>query len=188
MTQQTKTQQVQNVRVISKLDFIDLMFNLELHGATFVTMQTSTIPTMNKTNNPFSGNVKKFTKVNGQLNFSYQNAVNNQRDKEGIVESDFIPKKRFWGEHMTNSITNKISKTMISHTKKGSDVEKHYIQLRPLRVYNVEYAYIDSNIPLTESEIEEMKAFFPKSKKPSTQQTNKEIKLSDYNIDNIVTI
>jgi len=187
----SKTQQQIQVRppvMATKQAIINRLFELETKGATFVEFQTKTIPTMRKTNNPFIGKIAKLTRVNGQLNWDYANAVNKQRIREGIVSDDFTPQPRQWGQHSNNPITNKVSRIMVEHTPKGSDELKYYVQLRPLNVHNVQYVWTESGQELTEIELQFLQTFFPVRKPSETQQTEKEIRISDYAIDSIKTI
>ena len=59
-----------------------------------VSFIASTEPKL-KAGNPFPG-LRKVTKIGGVLNFNYQNAVNRQREREGIV-ADFVAEPRKWG-------------------------------------------------------------------------------------------
>ena len=71
-------------------------------GAFFVTIVAETDPRLLKTDNPYVGTTK-ISRVNGLLNWIYENAVNNQRfrenqplDNNGEVEQ-FTALPRKWG-------------------------------------------------------------------------------------------
>lgn len=51
-----------------------------------------------KTLNPY-GTIRKLTKINGMVGTVYANAINRQRERENVADSDnpFIPEKRSWG-------------------------------------------------------------------------------------------
>ena len=70
---------------------------MAVKGARFLTITTETEPKMRKTNNPYFGNVVKRSTANVTMNFSYENAVNNQRVREGNGQ-DFVAQPRKWGE------------------------------------------------------------------------------------------
>lgn len=68
-------------------------------GATPATIVAETEYKMNKTNNPYHGEVTKMTTANVFINFNYQNSVNRVRAKEGNEEV-FEAHKRMWGERV----------------------------------------------------------------------------------------
>ena len=80
---------------ISAADFVSMLYSVR--GATMVSFIASTEPNL-KAGNPFPG-LRKITKIGGVLNFNYQNAVNRQREREGIV-ADFVAEPRKWGQRV----------------------------------------------------------------------------------------
>lgn len=63
-----------------------------IKGATFVTVETETMPKATKP-------VVKRSKVNGMVGANYTNSVNNQRDREGL-ERNFKANPRIWGQNV----------------------------------------------------------------------------------------
>lgn len=76
-------------------------------GAAFVNLVTETEPDMTGGKKcPLLGRIKKVSRFNGQINWKYDNAVNNQRGREnqpltesGEVET-FVPEARRWGQRL----------------------------------------------------------------------------------------
>ena len=167
---------------LSTKELMAKMFQLETKGTTFVQLFTKTVPQMRKTNNPYYGKVSKIAETNCQIGWIYENAVQNQRDREEI-EEDFTPHPRQWGQHMINPITKKISRVMIDHVKKGGEYNA-YTQMRTLSVKDVHYVD-EKGIRLTDEKTAELKTFLSGRTKSKTQRTEKEIIVSDYNLDNI---
>lgn len=81
---------------------------MAITGATPATIVAETEPKMNKTGNPYFGQVTKLTTANVFINFNYENSVNRARAKEG-VEEKFEAHARKWGERIpgTPLIMNK---------------------------------------------------------------------------------
>ena len=73
----------------------------EKRGATFISLLTETDPQMRKTGNPHLGTTK-ITEIACIISHRYENAVNNQREREG-GERDFEVKPRKWGVHYKDS-------------------------------------------------------------------------------------
>jgi hypothetical protein len=75
---------------------------MSIVGATPATIVAETDYKMNKTNNPYYGEVTKITTANVFINFNYQNSVNKARIKEGNEEV-FEAHSRKWGERITGT-------------------------------------------------------------------------------------
>ena len=143
-------------------------------GATFVTVTTRTVPSMRKTGNPFVGKVFKISKVNGTAWHIYANSVNNQREREGSVAANFEALPRVWG-------------TRISQTSLVEHKGNFYLELKVES--SLGHRYVNSaGKDLTPDEVERLKPFLSKPRQAATQQTEKEIILRDYRIENIIAI
>jgi hypothetical protein len=127
----------------------------EARGARFVTVTTLTVPDMRKTNNPYIGRVKKVSRINGVVNFHYEHAVNRSLAKRG-EEPSFIAQPRKWGVRLTGT-------PFVSHiTKEG--FHRLYLVMKVEKCIDHEYRYVDSGEMLTDSEVAEMRKFFPTRK------------------------
>jgi hypothetical protein len=179
----------ENVIVGRKMSRIDktalvLLFDvIDKGGNSFLQIFTRTVPTMRKTGNRFVGKVEKVTETNCQAGWIYENSVNLQRERED-VEEEFVSQPRRWGKHKINQLTGKTSKIMLDHTDKKEQY-KEYAHLRPLNVKSSVYVWSGTDDELTEAEVEELKTFIPEKVKSKTQETEKEIFVTDYNIENI---
>ena len=99
-------------------------------GAPFVTLITKTTPALVAAN-PFGGNIRKVAKVQVQLGVAYENAVNNQRNREGN-SAEFKSDNRKWGKRVSGT-------PFVVHTPKGKAQPKLYIDCKVHR--SVEYHY-----------------------------------------------
>lgn len=149
-------------------------------GAFFTTIVAETAPPVRKTNNPHP-NVKKISRVNGMLNWIYENSVNRQRTKEnqpldanGDVEH-FVAKPRKWGQRVRRddgSVTPLVE-------NKG----KHYLELKVER--SLGYEYRDNGQTIDPSVIE---PFLPKREEGARQEVDDPVILRDYSVENIQQI
>ena len=171
-----------DVKQISRTQLIQMLHEIDAAGSTFFEVWTKTVPNMRKTDNPFIGRVFKYTETNCQAGWIYENSVNLQRAREEI-DAEFVVQPRKWGVHLLNTETKKTSKILIGHTNKAGTYNE-YAHLRPLSVKSVEYKWDDGN-PLTDVEVAELKTFLIVRSKSQTQETDKEILVTDYNINNI---
>jgi len=142
-------------------------------GASIVTIVTMTDPTMRKTGNPFVGNVKKVSRVNGMIGWSYENAVNNQLAREDKT-AEFVAKPRKWGTRLNGT-------PLVEH--KGN----FYLEMKVERSLGYRYEDLQGN-PLDDATMAQVKAFMPIKAKPQTQGTDKEIILRDYRLSSILSI
>ncbi len=60
-----------------------------IKGSQFVSIIANTEPRMRKTNNPYIGRVRKIARVNGIVNFHYDEGVLRRLEKEGKSAEDF---------------------------------------------------------------------------------------------------
>jgi polyhydroxyalkanoate synthesis regulator phasin len=80
----TEVKEVTPVIEITYKGLTELLLNHR--GATFARLNTRTVPSMRKTNNPFIDNVVKDSIVTVMIGMEYANAVNNKRVKESMDE------------------------------------------------------------------------------------------------------
>jgi len=145
-----------------------LMDSLQEHkGTQFVTIVAKTQPKLLK--NPL-GPIFKVSRVNICVNWNYRNSVNLQRMREGNKDI-FVPKPRPWGTRLPNS-------PFVEH--KG----QLYLEAKVEKSLDHHYEMPNGDI------IEDSKVtpYLPQRKQSSTQQTEKEIILRDYIVENIISI
>jgi hypothetical protein len=148
----------------------DLVFGFfhENRGCEAVTFIAETDPKLRKTGNPL-GEVRKIAKVNGMINWVYSNAVNRQREREGVA-GVFASFPRKWGERLEG--TPLIAKD-----------EFYYLELKVQR--SIEYAYVDADGRELDPEL--VAPFLPKRSR-GRQGVEREVILRDYKLNNIKQI
>lgn len=157
-------------------------------GAKLVTIVTKTRPDFVRQSpdgrlNPFCGkNLKtdhkvfKVSRVNGVVNWNYANAVNKQREREGIIEADFVAQERKWGVRL-------MGLPFVVHTNKEGTT-KVYLEVKPEHSLGYEFQDDKGHYIPTEG----VMPFIREHKQSETQQTDKEIILRDYDLGNILSI
>jgi hypothetical protein len=143
-----------------------------IRGATIVTIETCTVPTMRKTGNPYAGNCVKISRVNGMIGWSYANSVNNQREREGGT-ADFEVKERKWGKRIAST-------PFVVHEG------RYYLELKVEHALEHWYETVTGE----RINVDHIRPFLP-AKKTTTaeaQGVEREIILRDYALDNITAI
>jgi hypothetical protein len=146
-------------------------------GAFFVTIVAETDPRLLKTDNPYVGTTK-ISRVNGLLNWIYENAVNNQRfrenqplDNNGEVEQ-FTALPRKWGVRVKRE--DGTVTPLVEHK------EKQYLELKVQQSLGYEYRLNGQTI-----EPEKVEPFLPKRKEGARQEVDNPVILRDYSLENI---
>lgn len=149
-------------------------------GAFFATIVAETEPAMRKTNNPYVG-ATKISRVNGLLNWIYENAVNRQRiredqplDANGEVEH-FTAKPRKWGQRVKRN--DGTVTPLVEH--KG----KHYLELKVERSLGYEYRHNGQTLDPAV-----VAPFLPNREEGARQEVDNPVILRDYSIENITQI
>lgn len=160
---------------LSRAELVEKMQNRR--GAFVATIVAETVPAMRKTGNPYVG-ATKISRVNGLLNWIYENAVNRQRcrentpvDANGEVEH-FEAAPRKWGQRIRRD--DGTVTPLVEH--KG----KHYVELKVERSLGYEYRH--NGQPVDAEAIEE---FLPDRKEGARQEVENPVILRDYSIENI---
>lgn len=156
------------METITKQELRDMLLNAR-RGANIVSIETETTPRMRKTDNPYAGRLVKQSKINGMINWYYENAVNNQREREG-KNADFEAKPRRWGSRIHGT-------PLVEH--KG----KYYLELKVENRYGKTYIDDQGN-EVPQEEIDE----FLYNSSSSRQGVEDEVILRDYKLDSIKAI
>lgn len=142
---------------------------------------------MDGTPNPYwkahkEGRLLKRSEVNGFLNWTYANSVNNQRDREqqpltpdGDVEH-FVPMPRIWGHRVKGT-------PFVRHTIKKTGEKRVYLELKVER--SLQYRYELDGKPIANELVE---PFIAEKKESSRQGTKKRIYCRDYQVKNVLQI
>lgn len=137
-------------------------------GAKIVTLYTKVSPKMKKRGNPYLGLLKK-SKINGVVNFNYENSVNRQRVREES-EADFKAEIRKWGTKIPGTC-------IVEHNG------KYYLEVKVENVYDTKYIVGNQEI-----EKEKVKPYLYDSSGNPRQDLDKEVILRDYSLDSIEAI
>ncbi len=154
-------------------------------GAFIVSMVATVDPRMvvkhRETNapNPYLGAMRR-SHINGVLNWGYEDAVNNQRRREGQPLDDngaiqhFTAMPRQWGRRVPKT-------PFVVHTCKGEDKQKTYVEIKIQRVMATEYVMPDGSVVDPEA----IRPYLPLDKGPGRQGVVRKIILRDYELVNI---
>ena len=149
-------------------------------GAFFATIVAETDPRLLKTGNPYVGTTK-ISRVNGLLNWIYENAVNNQRvrenqplDNAGEVEH-FTALPRKWGV--------RVKRTDGTVTPLVEYNGKHYLEVKVQKSLGYEYRHNGATIDPAKVE-----PFLPKRQEGARQEVDSPVILRDYALENIQQI
>jgi hypothetical protein len=167
---------------MNNLNAIELADRLATrNGAQIVTMITRTQPALKGgKKSPLAGKlVEKQSRVNGMVNWSYENAVNNQRQREQApldandeVE-EFISHPRKWGQRVHKT-------AFVRHIPKGTDEKRVYVEFKHQN--SLGYQYFIDGLPVDESEVT---PFLRDKSESSRQEVEHQVILRDYRLSSI---
>lgn len=144
---------------------------LNRRGCTAATITAATDARLLKTGNPH-GTVTKIARVNGMIGWSYGNSVNNQRAREGQVKLDFQPLPRKWGDRIKGT-------PLVEY--KGN----FYLEFKVQKVLDIRYVRDRDGQVLTYAEFA---PWVPVRNQSKRQKTQKEVRVTDYGMDKLLTI
>lgn len=138
--------------------------------ATFASIVTKTIVKIPKKWG-FSEEVTCVTEKNGQLNYSYESAVNRHRLAEG-KENDFEAESLPWGEWLVPNL-------VIVHK------DKHYLRFYDIKGGLISKTYFVGGRKATDAEVEVINTWKASQKHSSRQGVDNEVKPTAICFDNI---
>lgn len=145
-------------------------------GATFATILARTmVDLVGGKSCPLAG-LQKLALTNGVINFSYANAVNNQRARENNTEY-FEPEPRRWGIRL---LDGKRLTPLVLNPK----TNEKYLEMKVER--SLKYAYYDTAGCHVRKSV--VAKYLRQRKESETQKLDKEIILRDYKLSGIVAI
>jgi len=171
----TKVDNTDTIVVLTKNDFIDILMNTK--GATPITFIANTDPKMvkkhreTKTPNPYIGAIK-ISKVNGIVNFKYEEGVNRRLEKEGKTP-DFEAKENW---HQAIVRPDGTLTPLCEHKQNG----KKYLRFMPINA--IETSFELDGQPIDK---EILKPYLPAHKPNTNQGLDKPMDFRTYDIDNI---
>ena len=146
----------------------ELFSNVEKN--TFINLVTVTDVRMNKTNNPFYGEVKKHSSCNFYLGSTYEDRVNSNREKEG-KETDFVSEPPKGKKH--------ISRFVLTDTQTET---KRYLMVERFKEVKPIFNFFYKDRPIEYSEFEN---FVVKSSGSPKQDLEREIIVNTYSFESI---
>ncbi len=188
------------MKTLTQTQFRDMLFNLR--GSKMVTITSETEPRLTGGKKcPLAGLVKR-SRVNGVINFSYENAVNNQRGREETPVNDagevehFTPEPRAWGVRlhalMSGEKTRMCPLVWKPDTAPTSNAVESVTAIPPAQLYlelkvqkSLDHVYKLGTRPVSDSEVE---PYLPKRTEGARQEVEKPIILRDYKLASVVEI
>lgn len=152
-------------------------------GSFGICVETQTIPTMNKTGNPFVGRVVKRTRyANIAIGYDYENTVNARLLREGKPATfrSQTPKGMHWAEGL---------KSLFLQADKNAD--QYYLRLTFMANTKPTSDYLVDGREATPEEVKEFSAFFPEKTSNASHQglsEEHEVRVVNPKIENIVRI
>ena len=205
----------ESAMVISQADLRSRL--LQVRGTTFIHLESTTEPKMNKTGNPLHDLVVKDSITNCIVGFSYENMVDNARGRElsaEVIEAceeagvsaeilaqfkaevktmasesaeKFTASSRKWGTHVRDPYSGEVSRILIEHINKDKQ-HNYYLQVAILGTQPAVYRYKESGEVLTADDLAIAKSFMPKRKEGARQGLKNPIIVRDYNLGNVKRI
>lgn len=165
-----------SVNVISRQELETKLFSMV--GSVPVTIVAETEPKMNKTGNPYLGNVVKVARVNGMAGFDYEAGVDRRRDKQDGPDAEkFVP-----GESWHTLIQNNGRNTpLCAHKTTGVK----YLRIMHGKTLSEEYRNVATGEAIDKTALE---PFLPKTKNYARQGLDAPLKILVYKIDGIRSI
>lgn len=154
---------------VSVPEIIEVLKQVE--KSTFINVTMETEVRMNKTNNPFFGQVRKLSNCNYLIGNDYETRVNSNEEKEGL-EGDFVSLKPSGKSH--------VSKCVLVDDKTGTT---HYLMVERFDEVKPKVTYIQNGI----GEIlkEQFENFLVKTSDTSRQDQERKVMVITPKIENI---
>jgi len=175
------------VHNITKHELSIILQEVDGKSCTFISMFSQTKPDMvlkNKvecTINPYwKENIEKVSHSVGMINFNYTNAVNNQREREGL-EADFVAQLN-WHTKKYDRVNGCVG----FKAKAGSDSEQEYMFFIP--THSRRLGFLLNGRICTPIENAVIKSFLAPKTKNKSQGTEKEIPFRSYKLESIKLI
>jgi hypothetical protein len=154
-------------------------------SATFATITAQLEQELLKTGNPLKGcKVTKLVTYNVRLNCNYQNAVNNQRQREG-KEADFEAKQA-WHSPLYDCFNGSIAQHKADAKIENDEEKRTYVKmiLNSITTHN----YFVNGIEATAEQIDIIKQFKPQKKSYVGQDLDNAVQIITVKRENIVEV
>jgi hypothetical protein len=158
-------------RVISSTQLVAAL--MACKGATPISFTAVTEPKMNKTGNPYLGTTKQ-ARVNGMVNFHYEDGVIRRLEKEGKTADDFKQGTSWHTPVLTDD--GKLT-PLCQHKQTG------VFYLRFMHLNTIETRYFYNGVEVSEDKLE---PYMPKKSSYDNQGLDNPLRILTYSIGNIV--
>jgi hypothetical protein len=186
------------MQTLSRSELRDRLFHLR--GATFVTMVARTVPTLRGGKScPLKG-LEKISRVNGLVNWSYENSVNNQRGREAEVGEQpekFVAHPRKWGKRLHDALRLESGKQrllpLVAYDFPVSDITLDELRKIPVDELYLEFKFERSlwhHYELNGKDIpaSQVEPWLPPKRESGRQEVEKPVILRDYKLVNLQEI
>jgi hypothetical protein len=112
--------------------------------AALASITADTVPSMNKTDNPFWGKVVKRSIVQFQVGVDFDTACNNKRERDGLERREIQARK--WGVHIDGT-------PLVAHMKKGESEIRLYLPLQVLKALRSVYIDLETGAEIAKDAI-----------------------------------
>jgi len=160
---------MKNTIKITRNQLIEMLANWNL-GAQPASIQYVTEPKLNKEGKARFGTVTKFANVGGLIGYKYENAVNNQLEREA-------KEREFLAQPLWNGKGKRISTALSTHIEKNS----FYLTYKAQQTFKS--FHFDSVLNLIPNAI--LKPYFPQSDPSKYQGTETAVYHREISIDNV---
>ncbi len=175
---------MQNTKKVISVETLKNFLN-DGGSATFATISAQLEQELLKTGNPLrDAEVTKLVSYRVRLNCNYQNAVNNQREREG-KEADFVSKGA-WHRPLYDLFNGSIVQHKNSVDIKDDELKQTYVKMILEKVTT--HQYFVNGVLATEAELDIIKQFKPQKKSYVGQGLDTPIPLITVKRENILEI
>jgi len=175
---------MQNTKKVISVETLKNFLN-DGGSATFATISAQLEQKMLKTGNPLrDAEVTKLVTYNVRLNCNYQNAVNNQREREG-KEADFVSKEA-WHTPLYDCFNGSIAQHKADVNIENDEEKRTYVKmiLNSITTHN----YFVNGIEATEEQVKIIQQFKQKSNSYGGQDLDNVIPVITVKRENILEI
>jgi hypothetical protein len=148
----------------------------QVEKSTFINVTMVTVPTMNKTGNPFFGIVQKVTNCNYLIGNDYETRVNNNEQKEGL-EGDF--------QSMKPSGKHHVSKCVLVDDKTES---VYYLMVERFDEVKPKVEYLKNGEPMTDNDRNLLSGWLKSPSTTTRQEQERVVTVITPKIENIKTL
>lgn len=163
---------MKNSKNVTRSEMAEMLKNWNF-GAQPASVQYITNASLTKDGEAIFGRVIKIANVGGMIGYSYENSVNNQREREGLLK-DFLAEKLWKGAG------ERVSTALARHIANG----KLYLTFKKQQTFQSFY-FTESGKPVSKNDL---KPYFKPITPSAKQGVEKEVKHREISLDNTIRI